>query len=286
VNRFLYNGKELQVGTGLLDYGARMYMPEIGRWGVADPLSEIAGEFSPFLYGNDNPVLMIDPNGMLTTYNWNTGRYEDEHGGNVGFEQAKHEYGIGGSSGCPPNCPQNVAKADATGRAQNTITPQIADGGIALSRSEQATLYNADLKYQHGTQFSEYEKAAHIGIDIAGMAQFGLLVKNVKALITSVKTGGQLWTSTSKLSSVENAFKHWKDHGAEFPELVNAKQYVEATKSFLHNSPAGTLTKTRTNGDILKYNSGTNTFGVIDVSGTPRTMFKPTGGMQYWLKQN
>jgi hypothetical protein len=102
----------------------------------------------------------------------------------------------------------------------------------------------------------------------------------------AAKTGStQLWTSTSKMSSVKNAFWHWKKHGAEFPEFLNAKQYVEGAKNFMHNSPAGTLMKTRANGDILKYHPGTNTFGVMDATGVPRTMFRPTDGMKYWLGQ-
>ena len=34
------------------------------------------------------------------------------------------------------------------------------------------------------------------------------------------------WNPTRKLSGVLSAFKHWKDHGAEFPELQNALQYA------------------------------------------------------------
>ncbi|NJM37550.1 MAG: hypothetical protein HC845_06625 [Akkermansiaceae bacterium] len=94
-----------------------------------------------------------------------------------------------------------------------------------------------------------------------------------------------LWTSTKGKTSVENAFGHWQKHGAEFPEFQNAKQYVEGTKSFFSSPPAGTLTKTRANGDTLFYNQGSNTFGVQAVDGAPRTMFRPSDGLNYWNKQ-
>jgi len=66
---------------------------------------------------------------------------------------------------------------------------------------------------------------------------------------------------------------------------LNAKQYTEGVKNFLRNSSKEILTKTKANRDILKYHPEANTFGVMDASGAPKTMFKPSEGMEYWLKQ-
>ncbi|WP_422360231.1 RHS repeat-associated core domain-containing protein [Reichenbachiella sp.] len=63
--RFKYNGKELQddLDFNVLDYGARMYMPELGRFFTQDRFSEKYNDFSPYQYAANNPIKYIDVNG-------------------------------------------------------------------------------------------------------------------------------------------------------------------------------------------------------------------------------
>ena len=80
---YLFNGKELDSGTGLYYYGARHYDPHLSQWNSPDPIlnqyfggTPNDGVFRPanlglFTYTHNNPVNYVDPKGTDVI-----GRYE------------------------------------------------------------------------------------------------------------------------------------------------------------------------------------------------------------------
>lgn len=69
-NKYLYNGKEKQAETQWLDYGARMYMPEIGRFMTVDRYAAKYYELSSYQYVAGNPLRFIDGNGDTIRINY------------------------------------------------------------------------------------------------------------------------------------------------------------------------------------------------------------------------
>jgi RHS repeat-associated protein len=65
--RYGFNGKEnqdeLMANNNSQDFGARMYDARVGRWWGMDPLSNKKSYFSPFLFGANNPIVFVDPDG-------------------------------------------------------------------------------------------------------------------------------------------------------------------------------------------------------------------------------
>ena len=60
---YLFNAKEFDEETGLYYYGARYYEPRLSLWMSVDPFAEKARDVSPYVYCNQNPIIMFDPDG-------------------------------------------------------------------------------------------------------------------------------------------------------------------------------------------------------------------------------
>ncbi|HYC83577.1 MAG TPA: RHS repeat-associated core domain-containing protein, partial [Chryseosolibacter sp.] len=66
LNSFTFGGKESQseLALGWIDFGARMYSPDLGRWASIDPHSSRYEITTPYNYAFNNPMLFVDPTGM------------------------------------------------------------------------------------------------------------------------------------------------------------------------------------------------------------------------------
>ena len=73
-------------------------------------------------------------------------------------------------------------------------------------------------------------------------------------------------------------------NGADF-DARSAEDYLAKVTAFTTKPPRDAETVKRPNGDTLIYQASTNTFAVVARNGSPRTMFKPTTGADYWAEQ-
>ena len=94
----------------------------------------------------------------------------------------------------------------------------------------------------------------------------------------AVPTSGAFWHS-------KNLQRQWEKSGRGFPECSSLAQYEQKSLAFFGNPPAGTLFKTRTNGDRIYYHQASNTFGVTTKSGSVKCFFRPREGAAIWQKQ-
>jgi len=262
-----FTGKERDSETGLDYFGARYFSGAMGRFTSPDPPGLDQSEDDPqswnlYSYVRNNPLRFIDPTGHECVNLDGGGQGDDGKGTPCSGAQLNTTHGV-----------------TVEGKKGNIFGAIGLNAFFALDATANA-FFDPLLSGMGGRP--SYMQDIPTNREFTGqLATAGVFVA------TTVGPGGarRLWTSTSKLSGVKNAFTHWMKHGKEFPNLQNAKQYVEAAHEFVTNPPTGTLTKVRPNGDTILYNAGSNTFAVKAADGTPRTMLKPDLGLTYFHSQ-
>jgi len=110
---YQYGGKEWQNATNVYDFHARQYNPALGRWFNQDPMMEKYTSVSPYNYCLNNPMNMVDPDGMYSRWGtsnselwyratWETlGTGQDAFALYQEYQQVRNsmEFGGGGGSG-------------------------------------------------------------------------------------------------------------------------------------------------------------------------------------------
>jgi RHS repeat-associated protein len=155
-NKYRYNGKELQNqefsdGSGLdeYDYGARFQDPQLGRWISIDPLSEVSRRWSTYSYTYNNPIRLIDPDGMSV---------EDDPYRNVTETIAEKQADIAnGGSGEPSSIDDRAANTNNT---DNTKDKNTKDNDQAWSPLYKADLINYYQQIHDGKKPTENELGA------------------------------------------------------------------------------------------------------------------------------
>jgi RHS repeat-associated protein len=64
---FGFAGGHYDPDTGLVRFGARDYMAEVGRWSAKDPIRFAGGDTNLYGYAHSDPVNFIDPSGHQST---------------------------------------------------------------------------------------------------------------------------------------------------------------------------------------------------------------------------
>jgi len=189
-NAYQYNGKELNSDFGLdwLDYGARWYDASIARWSAVDPLAEIYNEYTPYGYVKNNPIILVDPNGMndvnsMVNEAWNA----TPEGSNRSFMVNDGQLG----NGCQPFDASNLTVEFSKDKKSVKVSGELIFNVKVLNNSSKKNSESYDRKHEALASsvfdISTLSWSAYVTFDTEGNPITGKTRMNVSNLNITVK---------------------------------------------------------------------------------------------------
>jgi RHS repeat-associated protein len=202
-----FTGKEQDGETGLDYFGARYYMPALGRWTAVDLLFEKHLEWSPYNYVLNNPLALIDPDGRQERAN--------------GFMNLSHR---------DLQYLQTNAPALAAGRMQATLTADLEfSRNIDELAGAGARAYGT--LFEVGASLTPADGLVSTGADFL---RGDLSLANTALNFMPGPSGGAMrrgLTSEARvlndLGEVKNTVKFTTSEGTTIPDFQNARQVGE-----------------------------------------------------------
>lgn len=255
---FGYTGQETD-STGLSWYNSRAYDPRVGVFLQPDAIrpSVEPADLNPYAYVKNNPLKYTDPSGNIVCGGLCIGGVvlgiavvalvlAEPVGQNVDQKSAAYQFN------------EAIENFGPTVAGSAPLTGDFIDGVDTATGVDSFT----------GEQLSTFDRGITA---VAAVVPF-ISGRHIRS---SVEYGSNLWSSTRRLSRVENAFEHWRRHRDEFPHLNNALEYVDEAHRIINKPPSSALVGSRANGEIVVYDPIRNVFAVGLEDGTPKTMFVP-----------
>ncbi|MBK6698368.1 MAG: RHS repeat-associated core domain-containing protein [Saprospiraceae bacterium] len=241
--KYRFTGKEVDDETGLYYFGARYYDPRISLWYGVDPQAEDAPDWNPYRYGFNNPIRMIDPDGLFET-EAEAKAYAKEHKIKTGFfrnnkivSNKDGSFSIdnkkAGTSTFQDKTLANEAHPDGVYEA-----PMVAANDIMSMRSEGGGFSFDPLKQiqtlRDGSE-REYEVQEGEGVPVGPGGTFkatrilkGLKIGNLinsKEAIKRLKQGKDIYSSS--LSVAKNLMKKASGGGKVIKDKARDKGYYD-----------------------------------------------------------